>query len=126
MNTPIIVTPYGILISLLILTGLVAMVFLSICLFKVMRLLGKINKFVDDNSKPVTTSIQMLPEITENVSVVSKNMTGITESAGDLIDGFSGITGDSGDGGFLGTITVIANLIQNVIQVFRNFTGKDD
>lgn len=126
MNTPIIVTPYGILVSLLILTGLVAMVFLSICLFKVMRLLGKINKFVDDNSKPVTASIQMLPEITENVSVVSKNMTGITESAGEIIDGFGGVTGDSADGGFLGTITVIANLIQNVIQVFKNFTGRND
>ena len=127
MDTPIIVTPYGILIALLILAGLTALVFLIICLFKAMKLLGKINKFVDANSAPMTATIQILPAIAENVSTVSENMTGITESAGDIIDGFTG-AGDSGsgDGGIMGTITVIANLIQNIIQVFRNLTGRDD
>jgi len=126
MDTPIIVTPYGILVSLLILTGLVAMVFLAMLLYKAMRLLGKINKFVDDNSKPVTESIKMLPEITENVSISSKNISEITESAGELIEGFDGITRDSGGDGILGKITIIANIIQDAILVFRSLTGRDD
>jgi len=125
MNTPITVTPYGILISLLILTGFVALVFLVICLYKVIRILGKVNKFVDANSAPVTASIQKLPEIAENVSVVTKNLTGVTESAGEILDGLDGITSEN-DGGIVGTITMIASLVQNVIQVIRNIANKDE
>jgi hypothetical protein len=128
MNTPIIVTPYGILISLLILSGFVALVFLCICLFKVIRLLGKINKFVDDNIKPVTESIQMMPEITENASAVCKNLNGITETAGNMIEGFDDAVGGSSNegGGIFGTISFIASLVQNIVQVFKNLLGKDD
>ena len=128
MNTPITITPYDILIALLILAGAVALILLVICLIKLIMILGKINRFIDKNSAPITTSIEKLPEITENVSVVSKNMTGITESAGDILVGLDGIAGSDslGEGGFLGTVTVIVTLVQNVIQFFRNLSNKDD
>ena len=126
MDTQIIITPYGIFIALLVLAGLTALTFLIICLFKLIKLLGKINKFVDTNSAPVTAAIQMLPDITENVATVSSNVAIVTESAGNILDGFTGGGDNTGAGGIIGTVTVIANLIQNIIQVFRNLTGKDE
>ena len=128
MNTPIIITPFDILVTLLIITGFAALVFLIICLYRLFKILGKVNKFVDANNAPLTSSIKLLPEITENVSAVSKNMVGITESAGDIVDGLDEIAGTAtlSDGGFLGTVTVIATLIQNIIQVVKNLTGKEE
>lgn len=126
MDTQIIITPYGILIALLVLAGLTALTFLIICLCKLMKLLGKINKLIDANSVPVTAAIQMLPDITGNVSIVSSNMAIVTESAGDILHGFTGGGDNTRDGGIMGTVTVISNLIQNIIQVFRNLKGKSD
>ena len=127
MNTPITITPYDILIALLIIAGAVALVLLIICLFRLIKILGKINKFVDKNSAPLTTSIEKLPEITENVSTVSKNMTGITETAGDILVGIDGIAGSDslGDGGLLGTITVIVSAVKNIIQFLKNLVSRD-
>lgn len=124
MDTPIIVTPSAILLTLLILTSFVALVFLCLCLYKLVILLSKINKFVADNVAPLTASIQKLPEITDNISVISMNMSEISESAGDIVEGFGGAT--SSEGGIISTITIISNLIQTVIQVVRRFTGADE
>jgi len=126
MDTPIIVTPSAILLTLLILTSFVALVFLCVCLYKLIRLLCKVNKFVDDNVAPITASIQKLPEITENISVISMNVSEISESAGDIAEGFAGTTCSSSEGGIISTITMISNLIQTVIQVVRRFTGADE
>jgi hypothetical protein len=128
MNTPITITPFDILIAFLILAGAVALVLLVICLYRMIKILGKVSRFIDKNSAPLTTSIEKLPEITENVSVVSKNMTGITETAGDLLIGLDSVAGSDslGEGGILGTITVIVSVVQNIIQFFRNLSNKDD
>lgn len=128
MDTPITITIYGVLITLLIMAGLTVLVLLIILIIKAIKLFGKINMFVDSNSAPLTASIKNIPGITENVLEVSENMTGVSRSAGEIMDNVDGFleTSSIGEGGILGTITTVASLVRSIIQVIKKITGNDD
>ncbi len=127
MNTPITITLYDLLIALLIIAGISVMVLLIICLIRIIKMLGKFNDFIDKTSKPVSDSIAFLPEIVENVSITSKNVAEITESAGALVDGVGDVFGssDSNDGSIFSKISFITNLVQSVVTVIKNLFSKD-
>ncbi|MHB1485057.1 MAG: hypothetical protein ACYCYI_10370 [Saccharofermentanales bacterium] len=128
MDAPITITLYGLLITVLILTGLAALVLLIVLIIRLIKVIGRIDKFVETNSDPITASIKNLPAISENIAVVSDNMTGVTKSAGEILDGIDNFVESTAveNGGILGTITTVASLVRSVIQVIRNITGRDD
>jgi len=125
MNEPIVVTPYGVLVGLLILTGLVALIFLIICLIKLYTILRKVNKILDTNEKAISETIQNLPVLTETATSACENVRDFSESANDVfINLGSAVASDGSEEGLISTISDITSIVTKIVQVVSGFFKK--
>ncbi|PJI06746.1 MULTISPECIES: hypothetical protein [Clostridium] len=93
--------------------GTIALVFLIIFLKRISSLVHKIDTFWDSNSKDISRTIKMLPEVTENVSKMTDNLNLVSETATELaasvIDKKSTI---------INGLTVIKNILAIIEKLF--------
>lgn len=125
MNEPIVLTPYGVLTGLLILTGLVALIFLIICLIKLYTILCNINKIIDNNDKAISKTIQNLPVLTETATDAFENVKEFTESANDVFLNLSGaVASEVSEDGIISIISDITSIVTKIVQVISGFFKK--
>lgn len=90
----------------------IALVFISIVSYKLIRLISNINKLIEKNESNITSTLNNLPQTSENIKDISDNVKDISDVAVETTA--SAIVAKENIDTYLSTFKDIVSIISNI------------